>query len=454
MRSRKADPWLITITACLTLLGLLMVFSSSTVMTASTADFGHDSFFFLKRQGFAVGIGVVALLLVRKLDLGRFRPLTSVPFALFTIAMLVLVMLVGPEINGAKRWIPVGPFQFQVAEMAKLALIFYLADCLDRRREKVAQASRIVPALGIFGIMLLLVEQEPDLGTALVLAGVFMAMLFVAGARLEHLGGMAAAGVMAVIVMIIAKPFRMKRLATFVDPMGDIQGSGYQLYNSLLALASGGLTGQGLGNSHQKYNYLPEMHTDFIFAIFGEELGFLGTSALCTLFIALLYKGFKVAVQCRKPYLRLLAAGVTFQIALQALMNMAVASGCIPSTGVPLPFISYGGSSILFTLVSVGVLLNVADFNAKNVENEGKPRRRERRLRQGATLVSSSDERVAPISCGTWEKRAAGQRLRRSEATLPRPLIEPTLTERAFQNARENRRSRTRRERALTKAIF
>lgn len=444
MRSRHADPWLITITACLALLGLLMVFSSSFVMTASSLDFRNDPFFFLKRQGIAIGIGVVAMIFARKLDLTRLRPLTSVPFALITIGLLALVMVIGPEINGARRWIPLGPFQFQVAEMAKLALIFYLADCFDRRREKVAQVSRIVPALGIFGIMLLLVEQEPDLGSALVLAGVFMAMLFVAGARLEHLGGMAAAGVMAVVIMIIAKPFRMKRLATFVDPMGDVQGSGYQLYNSLLALASGGLTGQGLGNSHQKYNYLPEMHTDFIFSILGEELGFLGTAGLCTLYVALLYKGFKVAVQCRKPYLRLLAAGVTFQLSLQALMNMAVASGSIPSTGVPLPFISYGGSSVLFSLVSMGVLLNVADYNARHVEESVKPKRRERRTRQGSTLVSSSDESMQSISCGTWERRAAGQRLRRPEASLPRPAVEPTLTEHEFTPARDKRKSRKR----------
>lgn len=430
MKSKQADPWLIAITTCLTLLGLLMVFSSSTVMTASSADFRFDPFFFLKRQAMAIGIGIGGLIMARKVDLSRWRSLTSVPFALATIGLLAGVMVVGPEINGAKRWIPLGPFQFQVAEMAKLALIFYMADTMDRRREKVAHASRIIPALGIFGIMLLLVEQEPDLGTALVLAGVFMAMLFVAGAKLEHLGGMAAAGVMAVGAMIIAKPFRMKRLATFIDPMADTQGAGYQLYNSLLALASGGLTGQGLGNSHQKYNYLPEMHTDFIFAIFGEELGFIGSASLCTLYVALLYKGFKVATQCRRPYLRLIAAGVTFQIALQALMNMAVASGTIPSTGVPLPFISYGGSSVMFSLISMGVLLNVADFNARQTaETEARPQRRERMMRAGSTLVSSSDERVAPISCGTWEQRAAGQRLRRFEASMPRPAVEPALTD-------------------------
>jgi cell division protein FtsW len=450
MRSRQADPWLIAITACLTLLGLLMVFSSSMVITASSEDFRNDPFFFVKRQGIAVALGLLGLMVVRRLDLTRLRALTSVPFAIVTIGLLALVMAIGPEINGAKRWILVGPLQFQVAEMAKLALIFYLADALDRRREKVTHVSRIVPALGIFGIILLLVEQEPDLGTALVLAGVFMAMLFVAGARLEHLGGMAAAGVMAVCIMIIAKPFRMKRLATFVDPMGDVQGSGYQLYNSLLALASGGLMGQGLGNSTQKYNYLPEGQTDFIFAIYGEELGFIGTAGLCALFLALLYKGFKVAVQCRRPYLRLVAAGVTFQIALQALMNMAVASGMIPSTGVPLPFISYGGTSVLFSLISVGVLLNVADYNARQVEAEPKQGRRERRMREGSTLVSSSDETVAPISCGTWESRAAGQRLRRTEQRLPRPAVEPTLTDHA---PAESERRERRGERPAKKRI-
>lgn len=445
MRSRQVDPWILTITACLSILGLLMVFSSSTVMTASSEDFGFDPFFFLKRQGFSIALGVAALILVRKLDLYRLRPLTGVPLALLTIGLLVLVMFIGPEINGARRWIPLGPFQFQVAEMAKIALIFYLADCFDRRREKMSQATRIIPALGIFGIMLLLVEQEPDLGSALVLAGVFMAMLFVAGARLEHLGGMVAAGLMAIGMMVIAKPFRMKRLATFVDPMGDIQGTGYQLYNSLLALASGGVTGMGLGNSHQKYNYLPEMHTDFIFSILGEELGFVGTTSLSLLFVALLYKGFKIAVQCRRPYLRLLAAGVTFQLALQAFMNMAVATGMVPSTGIPLPFISYGGSSLLFSMVAVGILLNVADHNARSVlEVEAKPRKRERRIRQGSTLVSSSDEGVSNISCGTWEQRAAGQRLRRPEASLPRPLIEPTLADHGFAAQRETRSGRKR----------
>ena len=427
---RTNDPWILTITMTLSMLGLLMVFSSSTVVTASTADFHYDPYFFLKRQLISMTLGVICMCLVRKVDLNRFRTVLGLPLTAVTLAMLALVMVVGPSVNGAKRWFPVGPFQFQPAEMAKLAMIFFLADSLDRRREKVAYFSRMIPALAIFGVMLVLVEQEPDLGTALVIAGVFMGMLFVAGAKLEHLATMAASGLIAVLGMIATKPFRMKRLATFVDPMADVRGDGYQLYNSILALASGGLWGRGLGNSQQKFNYLPEDHTDFIFAIVGEELGLLGGVAISMLFLALLYKGFRVAVNCRRPYLRLLAAGVSFQIVLQALMNMAVVSGAIPSTGVPLPFISYGGSSILFTMIGVGILLNVSDYNSRNLDMKRRPEKAARRMRKGATLASSSDEgQVSNVSCGAWESRAAGQRLRSAKVGLPRPAVEPTLTE-------------------------
>lgn len=449
---KPTDYWILTIALTLSVLGLLMVFSASTVTTASSADFGYDAFFFLKRQGFAIGLGLVGMHLARKIDLLKIRSLTGVPFALVTIGLLVLVMLVGPKINGARRWLPIGPLQFQPAEMAKLAIIFYLADCLDRRREKIAYFKKLIPALMLFGTILFLVEHEPDLGTALVIASVFMGMLFMAGARMEHLASMAAAGAVTVGVMCILKPFRMKRLATFVDPMGDIRGDGYQLYNSILALASGGVWGTGIGGSHQKFNYLPEGHTDFIFAIFGEELGLVGGTALSALYLALLFKGFKVAIACRKPYLRLIAAGVSFQIAVQALMNMAVASGAIPTTGVPLPFISYGGTSILFTLFGVGIILNVADYNAtahlKQEVSELKPR-----ARKGATLVHSSDESIAPVSCGAWEQRAAGQRLRRPQTLLPSPAIEHTLTD-GFA-ARAHRRTESRKKTLeAKKAIF
>lgn len=438
---KSTDKWILTIALSLCILGLLVVFSASTAMTASSPDFGYDAFFFLKRQAFSIALGLGLMTYVRKRDLSKFRPWLSLPFALSTIVILVLVMAIGPNINGAHRWLMLGGWQFQPAEMAKLAMIFYLADCLDRKREKVAYFKRLLPALAIFGVILLLVEAEPDLGTALVIAGVFMGMLFVAGARMEHLGSMAAAGVIAVGVMCILKPFRMKRLATFMNPLGDIRGDGYQLFNSILALASGGLYGTGLGGSHQKFNYLPEGHTDFIFAIFGEELGLLGGVALSVLYLALLFKGFKVAVGCRKPYLRLLAAGVSFQIALQALMNMAVVSGAIPTTGIPLPFLSYGGTSMIFTLMGIGVILNVSDYNALAHEVERKPLKK-RRVRDNATLAHSSQEEIAAVSSGAWETRAAGQRLRRTAQSLPTPAIEPTLTD-GFAVRAERRKRRT-----------
>jgi len=426
---RGTDRWILTIALTLSILGSLMVFSSSTAMTASTPDFRNDPYFFLKRQLISLGVGLVAMLVARRIDLLKFRGWTGLPFMLATITTLIAVLIVGPEINGAQRWIALGPFQFQPAEMAKLAMIFYLADCLDRRREKVTYLSRIIPALGLFGVTLVLVEQEPDLGTALVIAAVFMGMLFVAGAKMEHLGAMAAAGVIAVAAAAIAKPFRMKRLTNYLDPTADVQGSGYQLYQSLLAVASGGLVGVGLGNSHQKFNYLPELHTDFIYAILCEELGLLGAGSVALLFLCLLFKGFKVAVQCRRPYLRLLAAGATFQIVVQAWMNMMVVTGAIPTTGVPLPFISYGGSSLLFSLIAVGLLLNVSDYNAQYGQERDKPQKREKRIRAGATLTSSNEDKVVPVGCGAWERQAAGQRLKRKESSLPRPAVEPRLTQ-------------------------
>lgn len=426
---RGTDRWILTIAMTLSILGSLMVFSSSTAMTASTPDFRNDPYFFLKRQLITLGLGLVAMMVARRVDLLKFRAWTGLPFMLATITTLIAVLLVGPEINGAQRWIQVGGFQFQPAEMAKLAMIFYLADCLDRRREKVTYIGRIIPALALFGVTLVLVEQEPDLGTALVIAAVFMGMLFVAGARMEHLGAMAAAGLIAVAAAAIAKPFRMKRLANYLDPMADIQGSGYQLYQSLLAVASGGLVGVGLGNSHQKFNYLPELHTDFIYAILCEELGLLGAGSVALLFLALLFKGFKVAVQCRRPYLRLLAAGATFQIVVQAWMNMMVVTGAIPTTGVPLPFISYGGTSLLFSLIGIGLLLNVSDYNAQYGQERDKPQKSEKRIRAGATLSSSNEDKVVPVGCGAWERQAAGQRLKRKESSLPRPAVEPRLTQ-------------------------
>lgn len=421
------ETWIFIIALSLGVLGLLMVFSSSLVVTASSASFGSDPYFFVKRQGVFFALGLFALWVARRVDLEKWRPYLSLPLILGNMALLVLVLLVGPEINGAQRWLMIGSYQFQPAELTKLAMIFYMADFLSRRGEKIRDFTRLLPGLLLFGTCLILIEREPDLGTALVVAGVFMAMLFAAGARMSHLVGMSAAGALVVVASVIAKPYRLKRITSFLNPEADPQGSGYHAIQSLLAIGSGGFTGRGLGQGHQKYKYLPEAHTDYIFSILGEELGLVGTLGVVFLFVALLYKGFQVALHCRRPYLRMLAIGLTFQLTLQAFLNIGVVTASTPSTGLPLPFVSYGGTSLLFSLISIGLLMNVAEKNVALRDACREPVREKKKRRSGATLTSSKEESLEAVSSGVWESKAAGHRLTASENRMPRPAVEPGL---------------------------
>lgn len=424
---KGSEYWVLLISMSLSLLGLLMVFSSSLVMTASSADFGSDPYFFVKRQSIWFCAGLVALYFFRNLDLEKWRNFLSLPFLGINMFLLVLVILVGPEINGAHRWLVIGGFQFQPAELTKLAIIFYTADFLARRGEKIKSFTRLLPALVLWGACIILIEQEPDLGTALVVAGVFLCMLFACGAELSHLLGMGGAGLLVVLVAVAAKPYRLKRITSFLDPDADPQGSGYHAIQSLLAIGSGGMVGRGFGVGHQKYKYLPEAHTDYIFAILGEELGLVGTVCVIFLFTAFLYKGCQIALQCRRPYLRNVALGVTFLICLQAFLNIGVVTGSTPSTGIPLPFISYGGTSLLFSMVAVGLLMNVAQNNEtyREVANGGAAQAVKHRT--GATLSSSHEESLEAVSSGVWETQAAGSRLYSSTEKVPRPAVEPGL---------------------------
>jgi cell division protein FtsW len=433
--------WVLIIALSLGMLGLLMVFSSSLVVTASSSSFGSDPYFFVKRQGLWFCAGLVALMCARSIDLEKWRPFLSLPFLGLNIGLLVLVLLIGPEINGAQRWLILGGFQFQPAELTKLAMIFYMADFLARRGDKIKSFTRLLPALALFGLCLILIEREPDLSTALVLTGVFITMIFASGARLSHLLGMSAVGALVVVASVLAKPYRLKRITSFLDPEADPQGAGYHAIQSLLAIGSGGLTGRGFGVGHQKYKYLPEAHTDYIFSILAEELGLVGTVCVIFLFVALLYKGCQIALHCRRPYLRMVAIGVTFQLSLQALLNIGVVTGSTPSTGLPLPFISYGGTSLLFSLVAVGLLMNVAERNIALREACKNSAKREKRLRKGATLTSSQEESLEAVSSGVWENRAAGTRLTSSAEKVPRPAVEPGLLKRGDWSSR--RRGRT-----------
>ena len=438
---RGNEHWVLLIALSLSMLGLLMVFSSSLVVTASSPEFGSDPYFFVRRQGISFAIGLFALWFARRIDLERWRPYLSIPFLMFCNSLLLLVLLVGPEINGAHRWLIIGGFQFQPAELAKIAIIFYMADFLARRGEKVQQFTRLLPALILFGITLTLIELEPDLGTAVVVAGVFIAMLFCSGGSMSHLLGFAGAGAVVAIAAVAAKPYRLRRITSFMNPEADPLGDGYHTIQSLLAIGSGGFSGRGLGAGHQKFKYLPEAHTDYIYAILGEELGLVGTVGVVVLFLALLYKGFQIALYCRRPYLRLIAIGVSFQITLQAFINIGVVTALTPSKGIPLPFISYGGTSIIFSLFAVGLLMNVAEANVAIRDAAREPAEVAQKRRHGATLTSSGEDSLEAVSTGVWEEKAAGHRLAGSAERMPRPAVEPGLVKRSDWAERRRRAS-------------
>jgi len=434
------------VTVILSVLGVLSVFSASVAMTASTSDFNRDPFYFLNRQLGALLVGMVALCVARRIDLLRWRTFLSLPAMFLMLVALAAVLVVGTEVNGARRWFVLGPLQFQVAELAKLAVVFYLADYLARHRNRVHSMWAIAPSWLLVLLAAFMIEREPDLSTALVIVATLMAMLFATGASWRDLRVTSLLGLLLIVVMTLSKPYRIDRWRILFDPFADPLKDGYQLCNSLMAVASGGIWGRGFGFSHQKFNYLPEQHTDFIFAIFSEEMGLVGALGLFMLYCILGYCGFRLAVNCRRPYLSLLAVGITFQVIIQALINIGVVTGSIPSTGIPLPFLSYGGSSLLVTLLGMGILLNIADHTSRQSQSAPRQDKSRRRMRRGSTLATSDEEQVRSISTGEWEASVAQARHDRPRSGLPQPVVEPRLTDRLpFHPAARAERERLRR---------
>ena len=351
-------------------IGLVMVYSASSIVAA---DRYGDAAYFLKRQLIWVGLGAAAMLLTQRIHyaaLRRFAP----PLLLLAVGALALVLVpgVGRVAGGARRWISLGgPFSFQPAEAAKLAMAIYLANFLANRGERLQDFRRgIVPPVLITGLMFGLILAQPDLGSALIIGVVTLVMLFVAGARVVHLAGLILIGIPGVLLAILGEEYRRRRLLAFLDPWADPQGAGFHIIQSLLALGSGGLLGVGLGNSRQKFFYLPERHTDFIFSILGEEMGLIGTGAVVALFALFAYRGFRVARRAPDQFGSLLAAGITLMVVLQAVLNIGVTTGVLPITGVPLPFLSFGGSSLLFTMIASGILLNISQYARVPAEDE------------------------------------------------------------------------------------
>ena len=344
------------ITLGLVAFGLVMVYSAT---SASAALGNGDPMSYLKRQAVYALIGVVFMALASRFDYHRLR-FVAPPLLLVAIVLCTAVLVFGPAINGARRWFIVGPASFQPSELAKLALCLFAAVYLARRRPPKTFGELVKPLGLLTAIFCGLIVVEPDLGTTITICGMMLAILLVAGVPVRLL---AAASVLAVgmgLAAIWIEPYRRARIFSFLDPWSDAQGSGFQIVQATIGIGSGGFTGAGLGEGVGKISYLPEAHTDMIFAVIGEELGLVGATLVIGAFAVLAIAGFRIAMRCQDPFGKLLAAGITALVCGQAAINLAAALGIAPLTGIPLPFVSYGGSSLVVLLAGMGILLNIA----------------------------------------------------------------------------------------------
>lgn len=346
----------------LLIFGLLMVFSASS-LGGGALGAEENIFWYFTRQLRWAALGVVLFFSAVFVDLRWLRRATPLFAGLVLVALCaVLLTEAGREIYGASRWLVLGPLRFQPSELAKLAVVFLLAALFSRWREDTRRLyPHFLTAVLLIGGYSGLILMGPDLGTTFIVAATGFSLLFVAGARIWHLLVLAAAGTAAGAYSILASPYQMQRLATFRDPWMDPLDGGYQILQGLYAIGSGGLTGLGLGNSRQVY-WVPQQHTDFIFAILAEETGFLGAGLVVAMFVLFVFRGMVISRDAPSRYLRYLAFGLTFMIAAQALVNIAVVTSLLPTTGITLPFISYGGSSLVITLSASGLILNVSRY--------------------------------------------------------------------------------------------
>ncbi|MBI4560729.1 MAG: putative lipid II flippase FtsW [Candidatus Rokubacteria bacterium] len=358
-RKLRPDAWLFGGVVALVSVGVVMVYSTSAIMAA---DRFQDPYFFLRKQLFWALLGFGCLWLAMAVDYHRLENAVA-PLLAVSLALLVLLLIppFGQEINGTRRWLRWGVVSFQPAELAKLSLVFYLASFLSRRHEAMESFwTGLGPPLLVGGAMAGLVVLQPDLGSSVTLLALVLGLLFLAGARARQMALVGASALPLLALAVAVAPYRWKRIVSFLDPWADPRGSGFQIIQSYLALGSGGWLGRGLGESRQKLFYLPEPHTDFIFAIIGEELGLVGTLGVVALFSVLIWRGFRVGLRAPEPFGAYLAMGLTLLLASQMLVNLGVVTGLLPTKGLPLPFISFGGSAILTTMVATGVLLNIS----------------------------------------------------------------------------------------------
>ena len=342
-------------------IGLVMVYSASAVL--SFHEFG-DRFYYLKRQLLFAALGLIAMYVTMNTDYWVWKKYAKlILLVCFVLLVIVLIPGVGVVRGGARSWLGIGAFGIQPSEFAKLGILIFLAKLLSERQERITRfANGLLPPLAIVGLAFGLIMLQPDLGTGAVLVGASLLVIYIAGARLFHLMLLGLAGAAGLVGLILAAPYRIKRIAGFLDPWQDPLGAGYQIIQSLYAIGPGGLVGLGLGMSRQKYSYLPEPQTDFIFSIIAEELGFIGGALVLVLFALLMWRGIRTAITAPDTFGSLLAVGIAGMIAVQVIINIGVVIGMMPVTGITLPFISAGGSSLTLTLTAVGVLLNISRY--------------------------------------------------------------------------------------------
>lgn len=359
LKYRKVDTVLLGVILTLLLIGIIMTYSSSAVKGYLYFD---DPYHYFKAELVWVALGLVAMTIALMIDWRLlYKGAKPILFAALLLLVLVKIPGIGRTVNGATRWIGIGPLSIQPSEVIKLSMVLIMARFLSVNPYNIKSFRKgIIPSLALLGVVCALIMLQPDLGTTLVIAATIFFMLMAAGAKMWHMAGLGIAGVGLVVGAIIAAPYRMRRIFAFLDPWADPSGKGYQTIQSLLALGPGGLFGLGLGQSRQKFLYLPENHTDFIFAMIGEELGFVGASLVVLLFFLFIWRGFRTAINAPNTFLGLLAVGLTSLIGIQAMINMGVVTGVLPVTGITLPFLSYGGTSLLFTMIGVGLLLNIS----------------------------------------------------------------------------------------------
>lgn len=352
-RNNKPDGWLIAVVAFLSLFGVLMVYDSSVAI--AIRDFS-DQYYYAKEQLKWLGLGIVAMMIVSRIDYHRWSTF-ALPFLLGTMGLLLAVFVPGLGVRalGAHRWINFGLFVIQPAELAKLVLVIYLSAWFSVKEKKRFGAFLLLTSV-LFGLVIL----EPDLGTGIIILAIALIMYFLSGATIKHFMFLVPVIIFGVVILAISSPYRYARLTTYLNPESDPLGASYQIRQVLISLGSGGLTGIGIGKSRQKYEYLPEANTDSIFAIIGEEVGFVGTLFVVGTFVFFVWRAFHIATLAPDIFGRLLASGIASWIGIQSILNIGAMAALIPLTGIPLPLISYGGSSLVILLTAAGILMNVS----------------------------------------------------------------------------------------------